>query len=86
MMENQIVKAALDGAKITIESDCWPFRRKAQGIHISITKQTWNGVRTMSREVKFGELGGLEALEELVNTEVRGMAEIIETDRFFTGK
>lgn len=85
-MENQIVKAALEGVKITIESDCWPFRRKAQGIHISITKQTWNGVRTMSREVRFGELSDLEALEELVNTEVRGMAEAIETDRFFTGE
>ena len=54
-MANEIVKAALDGAKITIESDCWPLRRRAQGIHISMTKQTWNGVRTMNREIKFGE-------------------------------
>lgn len=51
-----------------------------------MTKQTWNGVRTMNREIKFSELAGLEALEELVNTEVRGMAEIIETGRFFTDK
>lgn len=83
-MTNEIVKAALDGVKITIESDCWPLRRKPQGIHISMTKQTWNGVRTMNREIKFGELTGNKALEELLNTEVRGMAEIIETGRFFT--
>lgn len=86
MMDSEIVKAALDGAKITIESDCWPLRKRQQGIHISMTKQTWNGVRTMNREIKFSELAGLEALEELVNTEVRGMAEIIETGRFFTDK
>ena len=49
MMDSEIVKAALGGAKITIESDCWP-------------------------------------LGEVVNTEVRGMAEIIETGRFFTDK
>ena len=86
MMDSEIVKAALGGAKITIESDCWPLRKRPQGIHISMTKQTWNGVRTMNREIKFSELAGLEALEELVNTEVRGMAEIIETGRFFTDK
>lgn len=54
-MANEIVKAALDGAKITIESDCWPLRKRAQGIRISMTKQTWNGVRTMNREIKFAE-------------------------------
>ena len=76
-MANEIVKAALDGAKITIESDCWPLRRRAQGIHISMTKQTWNGVVDMRRTVKIDELPGGETLEEAVNRTAREMAEEI---------
>ena len=28
-MNSEIIAAALNGAKVTIESDCWPLRRKA---------------------------------------------------------
>jgi len=70
-MNSEIVKAALDGARITVESDCWPLRCKAGGIRISMTKQTWNGVVNMSRTVKIDELTGGETLEEAVERTAR---------------
>lgn len=82
-MNNEIVKAALDGVKITIESDCWPLRRKPGGIRVTMTKQTWNGVRTMAQEITLDELPSA-ALEEAIGKAVRGMTEIIETGGFFT--
>ena len=66
-MNSEIVKAALDGARITVESDCWPLRRKAGGIVVSMMKQTWNGVVNMSRTIKIDELTSGETLEEAVD-------------------
>lgn len=83
-MNSEIVKAALDGAKVTVEADCWPLRRKASGIRISMTKQTWNGIRTLNRNVKIDELTGGETLEEATARTVQRMAEVIETGEFFT--
>lgn len=83
-MNSEIVKAALDGARITVESDCWPLRCKAGGIRISMTKQTWNGVRTLNRTVKADELTDGETLEEAATRTVQRMAGIIETGQFFT--
>lgn len=83
-MNSEIIAAALDGARITVESDRWPLRCKAGGIRISMTKQTWNGVRTLNRTVKNEELTGGETLEEAATRTVQRMAEIIETAQFFT--
>lgn len=49
-----------------------------------MTKQTWNGVRTLNRTVKNEELTGGETLEEAATRTVQRMAEIIETAQFFT--
>ena len=57
-MNSEIITAALNGAKVTVESDCWPLRRKTGGIVIHMTKQTWNGVVDMRRTVKIDELTG----------------------------
>ena len=76
-MNSEIIKAALEGAKVTVESDCWPFRRKAGGIIVRMMKQTWNGIVSMSRTVKIDELTGGETLEEAVNRTAREMAEEI---------
>lgn len=83
-MNSEIIKAAIDGAKVTVESDCWPLRCKAGGIRISMTKQTWNGVRTLNKTVKIDELTGGETLEEAATRTVQRMAEVIETGKFFT--
>lgn len=76
-MNSEIITAALNGAKVTVESDCWPLRRKTGGIVIHMTKQTWNGVVDMRRTVKIDELPGGETLEEAVNRTAREMAEEI---------
>lgn len=76
-MNSEIIAAALDGARITVESDCWPLRRKAGGIVVHMMKQTWNGVVNMTRTVKIDELTGGETLEEAVNRTAREMAEEI---------
>ena len=76
-MNGEIIKAALNGAKVTVESDCWPLRRKAGGIVIHMMKQTWNGVVSMSRTIKADELPDGETLEEAVNRTAREMAEEI---------
>ena len=70
-MNSEITAAALNGAKVTIESDCWPLRRKAGGIVVRMMKQTWNGVVNMSRTVKIDELTGGETLEEAVERTAR---------------
>ena len=76
-MNSEITAAALNGAKVTVESDCWPLRRKAGGIVVHMTKQTWNGVVDMRRTVKIDELTDGETLEEAVNRTARAMAEEI---------
>ena len=76
-MDSEIIAAALHGAKVTIEADCWPLRRKAGGIVVRMMKQTWNGVVNMSRTVKIDEPTGGEPLEEAVNRTAREMAEEI---------
>ena len=76
-MNGEIIEAALNGAKVTVESDCWPLRRKAGGIVVHMMKQTWNGVVNMTRTVKIDELTGGETLEEAVNRTAREMAEEI---------
>lgn len=76
-MNSEITDAALNGAKVTVESDCWPLRRKAGGIVVHMMKQTWNGVVNMTRTVKIDELTGGETLEEAVNRTAREMAEEI---------
>lgn len=76
-MNSEIVKAALDGARITVESDCWPLRRKAGGIVVSMMKQTWNGVVNMSRTIKIDELTSGETLEEAVDRTAHEMTEEI---------
>ena len=76
-MNSEIIAAALDGARITVESDRWPLRRKAGGIVVHMMKQTWNGVVNMTRTVKIDELTGGETLEEAVNRTAREMAEEI---------
>lgn len=83
-MNSEIIAAALNGARITVESDRWPLRCKAGGIRISMTKQTWNGVRTLNRTVKADELTDGETLEEAATRTVQRMVEIIETGQFFT--
>lgn len=40
-MNGEIIEAALNGAKVTVESDCWPLHRKAGGIVIHMMKQTY---------------------------------------------
>ena len=62
-MNGEIIEAALNGAKVTVESDCWPLRRKAGGIVIHMMKQTWNGVVSMSRTINADELPDGETLE-----------------------
>ena len=76
-MNSEIITAALNGAKVTVESDCWPLRRKTGGIVIHMTKQTWNGVVNMSRTVKINELTGGETLEEAVDRTAHEMTEEI---------
>ena len=76
-MNGEIIEAALNGAKVTVESDCWPLRRKTGGIVIHMTKQTWNGVVNMSRTVKINELTGGETLEEAVDRTAHEMTEEI---------
>ena len=76
-MNSEIIAAALHGAKVTVEADCWPFRRKAGGIVIHMMKQTWNGIVNMSRTVKIDELTGGETLEEAVNRTAHEMTEEI---------
>ena len=76
-MNSEIIAAALNGAKVTIESDCWPLRRKAGGIVVHMTKQTWNGVVDMSRTVKIDELTGGETLEEAVERTAREVSKEI---------
>ena len=76
-MNSEIITAALNGAKVTVESDCWPLRRKTGGIVVRMMKQTWNGIVNMSRTVKIDELTGGETLEEAVNRTAREMAEEI---------
>ena len=76
-MNSEITAVALNGAKVTVESDCWPLRRKAGGIVVHMMKQTWNGVVNMTRTVKIDELRGGETLEEAVNRTAREMAEEI---------
>lgn len=70
-MNSEIIAAALHGAKVTVEADCWPFRRKAGGIVVHMMKQTWNGIVNMSRTVKIDELTGGETLEEAVERTAR---------------
>ena len=74
-MNSEIIAAALNGAKVTIESDCWPLRRKAGGIVVRMMKQTWNGVVNTSQTVKIDELTSGETLEEAVDRTAREMAE-----------
>ena len=74
-MNSEIIAAALHGAKVTIEADCWPLRRKAGGIVVRMLKQTWNGVVNMSRTVKIDEPTGGETLEKGGERTARGMAE-----------
>ena len=76
-MNSEIIAAALKGAKVTVESDCWPLRRKAGGIVVSMMKQTWNGVVNMSRTVKIDELTGGETLEEAVERTAREVSKEI---------
>ena len=76
-MNSEIIAAALNGAKVTIESDCWPLRRKTGGIVVRMMKQTWNGVVNMSRTVKIDELTGGETLEEAVERTAREVSKEI---------
>ena len=76
-MNSEIIAAALNGAKVTVEADCWPFRRKAGGIVVRMMKQTWNGVVNMSRTVKIDELTGGETLEEAVERTAREVSKEI---------
>ena len=76
-MNSEIIAAALNGAKVTVESDCWPLRRKAGGIVVRMMKQTWNGVVNMSRTVKIDELTGGETLEEAVERTAREVSKEI---------
>lgn len=76
-MNSEIIAAALHGAKVTVEADCWPFRRKAGGIVVHMMKQTWNGIVNMSRTVKIDELTGGETLEEAVNRTAREVSKEI---------
>ena len=76
-MNSEIIAAALHGAKVTVEADCWPFRRKAGGIVVHMMKQTWNGIVNMSRTVKIDELTGGETLEEAVERTAREVSKEI---------
>ena len=76
-MNSEIIAAALHGAKVTVEADCWPFRRKAGGIVVRMMKQTWNGIVNMSRTVKIDELTGGETLEEAVERTAREVSKEI---------
>lgn len=83
-MHDEIIKAVIDdGVQISLSSDRWPLPGRAGKIRISMTKQTWNGIRTMNRTITREEIAAAEKPEELLNQKVRKMAEIIDSTQFY---
>lgn len=82
-MSGEITKAALDGAQVTITPDCWPCRGKVRTIRVSMTKQTWNGVTTLNRQISVGMTP--EQVDAAIIQTVKEMAETIELPHNWKG-
>ncbi len=82
-MNGEITRAALEGAQVTITPDCWPLRRKVSSIQVSMTKQTWNGVVTLNRNITVGQVP--EQMDAAIVQTVKEMAETIELPHNWKG-
>lgn len=75
-MSGEISKAVMDGARVTISTDCWPRRGIVNELQVSMTKQTWNGVVTLNRKIPVGL--SREQMDAEIVRAVAEMAENIE--------
>jgi hypothetical protein len=75
-MSGEITKAVIDGARVTISTDCWPCLGTVENIRVSVTRRTWNGVVTLNRNVPVGPLR--EQMDTEIVRAVMEMAENIE--------
>ena len=82
-MSGEITKAAMEGAQVTIAPDCWPARRKVWKIRVSMTKQTWNGMATLNREISVGVTP--EKVDAAIIQTVKEMADNIDLPHNWKG-
>jgi len=82
-MNGEIAKAVLDGAQVTVTTDCWPCRGPVGYLRVSMTKQTSNGVATLSRRFPVGVPP--EQLDEDIARTVGEMAAAIELPHNWRG-
>ena len=82
-MSGEITRAALEGAQVSITPDCWPCRGEVGRIRVSMTKQTWNGVTTLNRNVIVGPV--LEKVDEDIAHTILEMLGTIETQHNWKG-
>ncbi len=82
-MSGEIAKAALEGARVSIVPDCYPLRGKVSYLHVSLTKQTWNGVVTLNREISVGVTP--EQMDAAIVQTVKEMAATIELPHNWKG-
>ena len=75
-MSGEITKAVIDGARVTISTDCLPCLGTVENIRVSVTRRTWNGVVTLNRNVPVGPLR--EQMDTEIVRAVMEMAENIE--------
>ncbi len=83
-MRGGITKAILDGAQVTVTTDCWPFKSPVDHIRVSITKQTSNGVTTLNRKIQALDMTAEQADEEIVHA-ILEMAGTIELPHNWKG-
>jgi len=78
-MSDRITQAILDGAQVSLSSDCWPVRGGATAIQISMTKRTGNGTRTLNRTITREEIAAAENPDDTLSCKIRELAEKIDS-------
>jgi len=82
-MSGEIARAALAGARVSITPDCYPCCGKVKCLQVSMTKQTWNGMITLNREISAGVTP--EQMDEAICQTVKEMAVVIKLPHNWKG-
>ena len=84
-MNGDIVRAIYEGVQVSLTPDCYPARGTVEGIRVSVTARTWNGMRTFNRRIGICDVENAEQMEEEIAATVKEMAEGIDKPGFWKG-
>ena len=63
------------GLTVTVAPASWPLRGPYQGVRVSVSGQTWNGMVTRNRSITAAELEAAEDPRELIDRAIRELSE-----------